>query len=160
LVALAVVYGLPYILGGDKPRSREELAEAALNASTPQEQESAAVDLAALGKDAEPQLARVFKESNVPEVKAAVIQGLAAIWSYDNMPALLDALDDDSALVRARAGRAVQNMMSVEYHFRAQASAAERKPVVKAIRDRWEVFRKSKQLEKWKQRLQDKGDHS
>ena len=158
LVALAVavygvLYGWPVLFSGEQ--SPEELARSALEAPTPREQEEAVVQLAQFGTEAREQLRRVLAESKTPRVRAACIRALAGQLDYDNMPAFLDALDDDSALVRGRAGAAVQQMLYADVAFPYDAPPV-REPAAKDLRERWEIMRDSPIMKKWKQRQAEK----
>lgn len=139
------------------PPSPEQLARQALEAPTSDEQEVAAVRLAQLGKPAREHLRRVLSESQSPEVRGACIRGLAVLWDYDSMPAFLDALDDDSELVRGRAGTAVKRMMSsADYGYRSDDPPEKRAAAVKRFRAHWKEFRDSEILENWKKRLEER----
>ena len=110
------------ILGCQRPPSPDELAQEALKAATPEEQESAAVELAAVANDEELQpplrekakinLREVLAESQSPMAQAACLQGLSSQWAYESMPAFLDALDHESDLVRSRAVAAVDKLLA------------------------------------------------
>lgn len=136
------------------PKSAEQLAQESLEAPTPDEQEVAAVRLAELGRPAREHLQRVLSESQSPQVRAACIRALYAQWDYDSMPVFLDALDDESELVRARAGAAVERMMSVDFDYHHDDPPEKREAAVKRLREHWEQFRKSEIFANWKRRLQ------
>lgn len=139
------------------PPSLEQLARQALEAPTSDEQEVAAVRLAELGKPAKEHLRRVLSESRCAEVRGACIRGLAVQWDYDSMPAFLDALDDESELVRSRAGAAVERMMSsADYGYRSDDPPEKRADAVKRFREHWEEFRDSEILKNWKKRLEER----
>jgi hypothetical protein len=144
--AVAGVYGWR-LLSLDRPPSADDLARAALQANSAEERELAAVGLSQLGKPAREHIVRVCTESSDPEVRAACLRGLADQWAYRQMPLLLDALDDESPLVRAQAGEAVQLLLKVDnvnYHFDAGAPPPERQKMVKRLRGRWKEFPESK----------------
>jgi hypothetical protein len=143
LLALA---GLGF--GGCRQRVQtpEELAQAALEADTPEDRELAAVTLSQLGKPAREQLLRVLGESPQPEVRAVCIRGLGEQWYYGCVPLLLDTLDDDSLLVREQAGEAVQHLLRADYGYRAAAPLAERRDVTRRLRAWWEKFQRSQML--------------
>ena len=85
--------------------SPEALADAALTLRLPAERERAAAALAATSSDESRQhLRRVYRQSKSPSVRAACIGGIARGWDYDSMDSLLVALEDESPLVRGRAG--------------------------------------------------------
>jgi len=145
ILALAVCgyYGWRFL---SRPRieSPDELAQAALGAGTAEERETAAVGLSQLGRPAREQLLRVLAESQQPEVKVACIRGLAEQGAYRNMAVLLSALEDDSPLVRAQAGAAVEMMFKREYGFHANDPPEQRREAVKRLRQRWREFQNSK----------------
>ena len=155
-VLCLIVYACLY-LPDSGSESVEELARQALEAGSPQQQEQAAVELAkASGPAACQQLHRVLRQSNVPAVRAACIHGLGTARNYEAMDLLLDALEDESPLVRGRAGVAVTRMIGRDYHFRPQASDEERAEAVNRIRKYWNELDGSPQLEAYKQRLRRK----
>lgn len=157
--------------GCQRGPSPTELARQALEAASPEEQELAAVELAdaannsqlqpQLRQQAKQQLRRVLTESQSPPVRAACIQGVASQWDYEGMPALLDALDDESKLVRRRAGMAVERMMSKDlskFNYNPDDPAGKRAPAIKVIREVWEKDRDSPIMKRWRQRLKKKSD--
>lgn len=153
IVAGAVLV-LPSILGCQRPPSPEELARQALEASSPGDQEVAAVRLAELGAEAKEHLQQVLAESQSPAVRAACIRGLAAQRDYDSMPAFLDALDDESELVRGRAGVAVQELLGADFGYRHNAPPKQRKAKIKQLRQEWERVKDSEAMQQWKGRQQ------
>ncbi|GAF82073.1 unnamed protein product, partial [marine sediment metagenome] len=72
--------------------------------------------------------------SEDPNVRAAAATGLARIGALDTVPDLLDAMDDDAAIVRARAGAAVAHLIHRNYYFNANAPREERLMVIDNIR--------------------------
>ena len=157
------------ILGCQRPPSPDDLAQKALKAATPEEQESAAVELAAVANDEELQpqlrekakinLREVLAQSQSPPVQAACIQGLSSQWDYESMPVFLDGLDHESDLIRGRAAAAVERMMSVDlggfgYHY--TDPPAKQAPAIKRIRQDWEKKRDSPIFIKWRKRLKEK----
>lgn len=164
--ALVVLLAIP---GCQRPPSPAELAQKALEAASPEEQELAAVELAQLASDNEQKpplreearehLRRVLAESQSPPVRLACIRGLASEWDYQSMPALLDALDDESELVRSDAAMAVERMMSVTlkgFGYQYNDPPAKRAPAIKRIRQDWEKKRDSPIFIKWRKRLKEK----
>ena len=138
------------------PPSPEQLARQALEAPSSDEQEVAAVQLAQLGRPAREHLQRVLSQSQSPQVRAACIRGLAVQWDYDSMPAMLDALDDESQWVRGRAVEAVERMMSRNFNYQSDDPADKRAAAAFRIREHWEEFRDSEILDNWKKRLQER----
>jgi hypothetical protein len=157
LFGLLAFFGSRWLFSEPRKRSPEELANLALTADTLREQEEAAGELTSAGEPGVPQMVRVLKDSRTPEVRAAMIQGLALQWVYESMPAILDALDDESPFVRLRAGSAVQRMTCVDAGYRAEDPPEERQPAVARYRKQWDQVRDSADLKQWKSRLQQKG---
>ncbi|MDE0735626.1 MAG: hypothetical protein OSB47_07375 [Pirellulaceae bacterium] len=135
---LALVVGWIYFAPGDSIPSPEELAEQALNAATSEEQEAAAVKLSQSGQAGITQLRRVYQESTVVEVRAACIKGLGVLRDYDSMAIFFDGLEDDSALIRGRAGVAMVRMLGRDYRFRANGSVADRVKSITGMQKAWE----------------------
>jgi HEAT repeat protein len=133
LVALAL-----WLLLGEGEPSAEELAERALNAPTTEERQEAAIELARCGKESVQLLRRVFSESDTPEVRAAIAQGLGRQRDVESLPDLIDAMEDASPLVRGRAGVAVRRIVGLEVPFGADAPPEERRKAVAFYRKFWE----------------------
>jgi hypothetical protein len=140
LFLVAVIVYWPRGSGGVDPQA---LARQALEGATPQAREAAAVKLAALGERAHDLQVRVLNESRDPNVRAAMIQGLAAQWEYGSMPAFLDAMNDESPLVRGRAGAAVQRMLGADFGFQYDDPPEKRKALIAGLRKEWEFLKKS-----------------
>jgi len=160
-VVLLVIYGWVYLPRSKKTTSPEELARQALQAETAEEQERAAIELAQLnGPAALEQLRRVLGESRVPQVRSACIPALGAVRDFEAMDLLLSALEDESPLVRGRAGVAVARMIGRDYHFCPHESAQQRAAVVKKIREYWQLMDGSPQLKAYIKRLRQQEDES
>jgi hypothetical protein len=157
LFVVLVFYGWRWIFSAPPPKSPEELAQIALTASTPQEQEKAAVELAPLGHSAVEPMVRVLSESRTPEVRAVMIQGLAVERDFDSMPAFLNALDDESVLVRTRAAGAVQRLLQIDVGYRADAPREKRLEKIKVFREDWEKMRVTPGLRKFREKLRQQG---
>ena len=157
LVVAVVVHGRRWLGSREEDLGPPEaLAEEALQAPTLKQRESAALRMVRIGKPAVPHLNRVLVESKTPEVRAACIQGLATHWYYEGMPALLDALEDDSPLVRGRAGAAVEKMLGADFGFRYNDPPEQRAKIVDTLRQEWANMQDSPVLEDWKKRLHDR----
>jgi len=150
-IIAVVVFGCLYIPWDRRP-SPDELERTALEGATSAEKERAAVELAGRGAEAGEHLRRVLQKSKLPQVRAAAIQGLGAQHDYESVEALLDALEDESPLVRGRAGIAMKTLLGVDFRFRAAASPEERAVKVQLIRKAWDEMRESGRLDDFKQR--------
>jgi len=151
IVAVAVVYGWSLVFK-ERMLSADELAELALTASSPGEQEEAAAKLVALGKPAQPQMKRVLGESKTPSVRAAMIAELASEYAYDTMPTMLDALDDQSLIVRVRALGAMDRMLQFKFGYQAEDPPEKRRAAIKAYRDLWEKVKDKPRLKELQER--------
>jgi hypothetical protein len=138
--------------------SLEELAHLATEASTPEEQEQAAVELASRGKPAVEFLRDVLAKSQSPEVRVACIDGLGTNWDYDSMDSILDAMEDSSPLVRGRAGAVACRMIGRERPFHASDSEEKRQQIVEFMRADWKAMREAGTLEKLKKELISRGN--
>ena len=153
LLVVLISYGWRWMFSGPPRQSPEELAQIALTGNTPQEREEAAVELAPLGHSAVEHMVRVLSESQTPEVRATMIQGLSVERDFDSMPAFLDALDDESLLVRTRAAGAVQRLLQIDVGYRADAPREKRLAAIKIFREDWEKMRVSPGLRKFREKL-------
>jgi hypothetical protein len=153
LLVVVLFYGWRWFFSAPRERSAEELAQAALNASTPEEQATAATELIARGWPALPQMQRVVRESKVPEIRATLIQGLSAQRDYDSMPVFLDGLDDSALIVRVRSVAAVVCIECCQTDYRPEDPPEQRQPAVQALRDRWDKLHNAPGFEAARARL-------
>ena len=119
-----------------------------VTASTPERE---AVDLAwrvngtVAGGNVDPAdltaMRQVLVESQTPEVRAAVAAGLGKAMDPDSMPELLDAMEDESPLVRKAAGDAVERMVGLGHAFNADGPIEERQKVIARYRGFWDEAR-------------------
>jgi len=153
LVGAIVWYGWQWLFPGPREHSADELAQAALEAGSLDEQTAAAAELIARGWPALPQMRRVLRESTVAEVRATMIQGLGEQWDVDSMPAFLDGLDDPALIVRARSAAAVRRIECSETGYRPEDPSEKRGPAIKAFRDEWEKMRDSPMVKRAREKL-------
>jgi HEAT repeat protein len=162
ILVVALVHGWFYLSGGTRSASPEKLAQQALSEPTVEEKTRAALRLGECGYEARDQLRQVLQQSDTPEVRAACIQGLGAIKDYDSVDLLMDALEDESLIVRGRAGSVLTKMISgagETWSFKASAPEGERKKAIEILRDHWEQLRDSPLLNQYRRRLQEGRDH-
>ena len=155
LLVAIIFYGRRWISGG--PSSPETLAERALSAASETEREEATIELSRLGPQASPHLRKLLTESDSPQVRAVCIQSLGSAYDYESMPAILEALDDESQLVRGRAGVAASKMLGRDYGLRMGLPEAERERIVTLMRKEWEALDGSPLLEGFKETLMTEG---
>jgi HEAT repeat protein len=120
-----------------------QLAERALTAATPAEQAAAAAELAGRGEAARLHLRKLMNESQNENVRALAMDGLGGLLDYKSADTLLDAMHDESLLIRTRAGAAMGRIIGFDRRFDATASPEEREKVIKQVRSDWEFLLKS-----------------
>lgn len=158
-IALAVVAGLAVVVFAWRYFSRDrllapaELADIALTAEDPQRRGGAAAQLIRHGEAAREELRRVLAESDNDDVKSACIQALAAIHDYDSMNNILDALEDPSPLVRARAGQTVDQLLGATYGFSYDAPQDVRQRQIEFLRKEWQSLKESEGFEHFVERM-------
>jgi HEAT repeat protein len=103
----------------------------------------AAVDgVGRLGREGDPQfLIDVLRNPNEQaEVRAAAAERLGEMRHWDAGPAIIDAMEDSSDLLRARAGVALRRIIVVDLGYRANDSSDRRGEVIRRIRQLWPWF--------------------
>ena len=155
LLVVGAVYW-KYYLSGENVPSPEELAQQALTAATAEEKEAAAVRLSQSGKPGVEEMRRVYQQSDVAEVRAACVKGLGVLRDYDSMDVFFQSLEDESALVRGRAGVAMIRMLGRDYRFRASGSPADRAQAIAGMKKAWEEMEPD--LELIKKNMQSGGE--
>ncbi len=123
--------------------SAADLANQALTASSPEEQVKAAAELAARGEPARPHLRKLMSASQNENVRAIAMDGLGSLTDYKSIDALFVAMDDESLLIRTRAGAAVGRIVGLDRRFDADAPPAQREKVIAMMRDDWEQLIKA-----------------
>jgi hypothetical protein len=118
----------------------EVLAERALWDETEEEREKAAVELAGTGDAGIAELRRVLRESHDWAVRASCVQALGDLHDYESMDLLIQALGDETTLVRARAEQAISRLLRRDLRFPVQGPAPERARALAAIRERWDYI--------------------
>jgi hypothetical protein len=120
----------------------EQLARQAKATDAPEAAAAAAAKLAAMGGAASEHLRTLLRESPLPRVRAEAVSGLSLQDNFDNVPAILDALSDESRLVRNRAGEAIMRLFCVNFDYRADDPPEIRERKVREIRLEWEEMRR------------------
>lgn len=122
--------------------SPDALARKILEASTPEEQERAAVALSDLGLVAVPQMRELASNSSLPlRVKFQMFDGLVSAKDLDSVPILIEAMESDSAQVRSRASGSVMRLLGAQFPFQPDAPAQTRRQQMQAIRAECEKLR-------------------
>ena len=157
LLIVGVVYW-KYYLAGEKVLSPEELAQQALTAASAEEKEAAAVKLSQAGEPGINEMRQVYQQSDVAEVRAACVKGLGVLRDYDSMDIFFQSLEDESALVRGRAGVAMIRMLGRDYRFRANGSVAGRAQSIAGMKKAWEEMEPD--LQRIKENMKNKGQQN
>lgn len=145
--AVAGVLLLVWLFSGETRSTPEELVDRALSAPTVDERQTAAIELSRRGDVPIESVRNVFRQSKAPEVRAAAAQGLGRTRDIDSLPALIDAMEDESPLVRGRAGAAVKQIVGLDYEFRALDPPEERQKAVDFYRKFWKEAQGSRFIE-------------
>jgi len=103
--------------------------------------------VAAIGKLADKgdpkALVEVAAEPKRPErVRGEAIDWLGSMRYMDSGEAVLNALEDESLLVRTRASRAIRSIIGFDLGYRATDPPARRQQAVRKLRELWPVFYK------------------
>jgi hypothetical protein len=126
------------------------LAERALTSTDAGEQQEAAGMLGDWGQVAyesdnpetmqelSPVFARVYRESNNPKVRAEALRGITTARDWSSMDVVFEALDDEDAVVRGRAGAAATKLLGVDFGYRANDPQDKRDRIVQGMRGEYE----------------------
>lgn len=82
-------------------------------------------------------LMEVLRADEAPEVRAAAAEGLGRIHANPAAGALIEALQDDSPVVRARAGAAMRVLLHADVNYRAEDPPAQREQAIEKIKYLW-----------------------
>lgn len=95
-----------------------------------------------LGREGDPQflIDVLRKPDELPEVRAAAAERLGEMRLWDAGPAIIEAMEDPSALLRARAGVALRRIMVVDFGYRASDPPNRRREAIQRIRQWWPKF--------------------
>jgi len=85
-------------------------------------------------------LAVLTNTQEKPEVRAAAAEELGAMKYAEAGPALIDAMSDESEIVRAAAGVAISAIMGMRFEFSARDPAGKREEAVARARNCWQRF--------------------
>jgi hypothetical protein len=154
VVALLVVgFYVWYLYPRNVRPTPDNLKQEALTGATPEAKQAAAAQLSDWGAEALPQMREVLAGSDVPEVRAMMVQGLGKQYDYESMELLLKGLEDESVEVRERSAQVVRVMLGRSVPFNAAGPTAERAAAVAAMRKEWEELQKSPLLKNFQERL-------
>ncbi|MGE3805283.1 MAG: HEAT repeat domain-containing protein [Gemmataceae bacterium] len=117
----------------------ESLGQEALSGTDAAARQQAALILAQQGKGSVTSMRQVLAESSEPEVRCAMIDGLAAQRDWDSMPIILDALTDDDARVRGRAAAACNVFFGIDFQLRPDGDPRRRAQIIESIRQAYEI---------------------
>ena len=85
----------------------------------------------------------VLIESETAEVRAAAAAGMGNSGDLETTPDLLDAMEDESVLVRETAAQAVGRLLGWNHGFRADDPLEKRQETIAQYRERWIKFQNS-----------------
>lgn len=95
-----------------------------------------------LGREGDPQflIDVLSNRDELPEVRAAAAERLGEMRFWDAGPAIIEAMEDSSTLLRARAGVALRRIMVVDFRYRAGDPPNRRREALQRIRQLWPWF--------------------
>ena len=85
-------------------------------------------------------LAVLANAQEKPEVRAEAAEQLAAMKYVDAGPAIMDAMADDSLLVRTAAGTALSSIMGMRFEFSPRDPGVKRQEAIARARNCWQRF--------------------
>lgn len=136
IIALGIIYGLPYLRKPDI----DHLVETALTAATDSEQVDAAQQLAQLGEPALEGMRKLLQQSSNEDVVAVSIVGVARLSDYQCMDPILNKLDDSSVTVRSAAASAAAKLLGRNHHFPVTGPPDQRARVRDQMIKDWEEY--------------------
>lgn len=137
LIVLLVVVGYG-IFGGERLPPPDELASQALDQTASEQQRvQAALTLTRHGSAAQTEMRRLLKESQNSDVRAAAVDGLAKNGDWEDMPFMIDALNDPSPWVRNRASRAVWRQLGTNFDFNPKDPPQRRAEAIEKIKKQY-----------------------
>ena len=81
----------------------------------------------------------VFVKETAPQTRAPSANALGKLKYWPAMEPLLDALEDDSVVVRGAAGAAIREILGLDYGFRAGDPSSQRASVVARMKQQWRI---------------------
>ena len=122
---------------GRMPTQHLQSIEAAARDSRPEVRRAAATAMGHLGDRADPGKLLVMLGNKTEDngVRAAAARSLGRLNVFEAMPALIEALDDASPAVRARANTAIMRIMEINLRFRANDPPKKRQAAIARIRN-------------------------
>jgi len=85
-------------------------------------------------------LAVLANAQEKPEVRAEAAEQLAAMKYVDAGPAIMDAMADDSLLVRTAAGTALSSIMGMRFDYSPRDPGVKRQEAIARARNCWQRF--------------------
>lgn len=83
-------------------------------------------------------LAKLAREDDSSNVRAAAVSGLSRICAFDEMETILAAMDDPDIAVRRRASKAATRIACVMVGYKAEDPPAQRKAAIQRMHAHWE----------------------
>ena len=147
ILTVALLY-YAYVFWSGLPPSPDALMAKALSSAPTTERVQATLMLAEQGQTTEPQLRQILDQANDSQVKAAAIDALGSIKSWQSMPHLFTALESDSVIVRGRAAKAITRMMGIDFLYDPKAPPAARKNSATAMKKCYDQMNASPEARK------------
>lgn len=136
LLALAALYGIPFL----SSPSAKQLAEQALEAASAEEQISAAHALVGLGEDARTQIREVAYQSKTKSVVSICLLALSRMMDHESMDLFFEKIKDDSEAVRSAAAKSLKAILGRNYRFPVSGRIDKRNKVIAQMKKDWESY--------------------
>jgi hypothetical protein len=88
-------------------------------------------------------LARLARDDESPNVRAAAVSGLSRLFAFEEMETLLAAMDDPDLAVRRRASKAATRIACVAVGYKAEDPPAKRRAAIQRMRAHWQKEKES-----------------
>jgi crotonobetainyl-CoA:carnitine CoA-transferase CaiB-like acyl-CoA transferase len=124
---------------GDLGEAARSAVEQALVDRRPAVREKAATSFAKVAtREQAVKLANIVKKDESPDVRAAAVAGLDRMFAFQEMDAIIDAMEDPDPAVRQRASKAAIKFSGVTVQYYPDASLEECRQGAQRMRQYWE----------------------
>lgn len=124
---------------GDLGEAARSAVEGALGDRRPAVREKAATSFAKVATHEQAgKLANIVKKDESPDVRAAAVAGLDRMFAFQEMDAIIDAMEDPDPAVRRRASKAAIKFSGVTVQYYPDASLEECRQGAQRMRQYWE----------------------
>jgi len=124
---------------GDLGEAARPAVQEALSDRRPAVREKAATSFAKVApREQAVKLADMVKKDESPDVRAAAVTGLDCMFAFQEMDAIIDAMEDPDPVVRRRASKAATKFSGVTVQYNPHASLEECRQGAQRMREYWQ----------------------